>query len=128
MRILGRYWLFAFVCAIVVTLGCWEGATVMPCFTSSGLMDLHVYDEATGELIPNAVIVATDGVYTTYVLLSKNCHHGEAFYQGVYRPGTYDVTITADGYVPQVLEDIVKEIDDNVLEPIEVPMSRVTSE
>jgi len=127
MRILGTHRILLFTCAISTTLGCHSYGIPLLCFEEP-LLTLHVYDETTGELIPNAVIVATDGVYTTHLLLSKKCYYGEAFHQGVYRPGTYDVTITADGYVPQVLEDIVKEIDDNVLEPIEVPMSRVTSE
>jgi len=129
MRTAGKYWILTFMCVISVTLGCSFVVTPVLCFQSQ-LFRLHLYDESSGEEILNAVVVATDGVYTTYLLLSDDCflggEAGEALYTGVYRPGTYDITITADGFAPQVLEDVVMESDDNVVEPMEVPMSQAT--
>jgi hypothetical protein len=125
MKTFAKYWILSFVCATSGMLGCSDAEIPVLC-PEAQLTALHVYDEATGEDMLNAVIVATDGVYTTHLLLNERCFGGEGLYLGVYRAGTYDVTITAEGYVPRVLGDVVREDDDNILEPIEVPMSRET--
>lgn len=123
MKLARGLWFLLFVCLECVSIGCSVAVIGQPGLLAP-LLDLVVRDEDTGEVVLDAAIVATDGIYTTHLLLSDDCYQGEAMYTGVYRAGTYDVTIVADGYVPYGLEGVILDEADNVVEPVEVFLSR----
>ena len=70
-------------------------------------LTVRVTDARTGEGVMGATVTATDGDYVE-VLDPPGSSSGS--HVGAYeRPGTYTLTIEAQGYVSQTIEDVVVE-------------------